>query len=43
MAAVANGASVVRVHDVAATVDALKVWSAAFGTAVSWPAPAQNC
>jgi dihydropteroate synthase len=26
--AVQNGASLVRVHDVAATVDALKVWSA---------------
>lgn len=29
LAAVLNGASVVRVHDVAATVDALKVWQAA--------------
>jgi dihydropteroate synthase len=29
LAAVQQGASVVRVHDVAATVDALKVWSAA--------------
>jgi dihydropteroate synthase len=29
LAAVHNGASVVRVHDVAATVDALKVWKAA--------------
>ncbi|MDL2338146.1 MAG: dihydropteroate synthase [Pseudomonadota bacterium] len=29
LAAVLNGASVVRVHDVAATVDALKVWRAA--------------
>jgi dihydropteroate synthase len=29
LAAVARGASVVRVHDVAATVDALKVWRAA--------------
>lgn len=29
LAAVANGASVVRVHDVAATVDALAVWRAA--------------
>jgi dihydropteroate synthase len=43
LAAVASGASIVRVHDVAATVDALKVWSAAFGAAVSWPAPAHNC
>ena len=29
LAAVQNGASIVRVHDVAATVDALKVWQAA--------------
>ena len=29
LASVANGASIVRVHDVAATVDALKVWRAA--------------
>ena len=29
LAAVARGAAIVRVHDVAATVDALKVWSAA--------------
>ena len=29
LAAVAQGARVVRVHDVAATVDALKVWHAA--------------
>lgn len=29
LAAVAHGARIVRVHDVAATVDALKVWSAA--------------
>ncbi|RQP22054.1 dihydropteroate synthase [Piscinibacter terrae] len=29
LAAVQHGASIVRVHDVAATVDALKVWSAA--------------
>jgi dihydropteroate synthase len=29
LAAVARGASIVRVHDVAATVDALKVWHAA--------------
>lgn len=31
VAAVAHGASVLRVHDVAATVDALKVWHAAAG------------
>lgn len=31
LAAVHRGASVVRVHDVAATVDALKVWQAAHG------------
>jgi dihydropteroate synthase len=30
--AVERGASIVRVHDVAATVDALKVWSAVAGT-----------
>ena len=29
LAAVARGAAIVRVHDVAATVDALKVWRAA--------------
>jgi len=29
LAAIARGASIVRVHDVAATVDALKVWRAA--------------
>jgi len=29
LAAVAHGARIVRVHDVAATVDALKVWNAA--------------
>jgi len=28
LAAVARGAAIVRVHDVRATVDALKVWSA---------------
>jgi dihydropteroate synthase len=28
LAAVARGASIVRVHDVAPTVDALKVWQA---------------
>jgi dihydropteroate synthase len=43
LAAVAQGASIVRVHDVAATVDALKVWRAAFGAPASWPAPANNC
>lgn len=31
LAAVAHGARIVRVHDVAATVDALKVWAAAAG------------
>lgn len=31
LAAVSNGARIVRVHDVAPTVDALKVWSAAGG------------
>jgi len=30
LAAVAQGARIVRVHDVAETVDALKVWNAAF-------------
>jgi dihydropteroate synthase len=29
LAAVQRGAAIVRVHDVAATVDALKVWQAA--------------
>jgi dihydropteroate synthase len=29
LAAVAHGARIVRVHDVAETVDALKVWKAA--------------
>ncbi|MFQ6708851.1 dihydropteroate synthase, partial [Bordetella pertussis] len=29
LACVARGAAIVRVHDVAATVDALKVWQAA--------------
>jgi dihydropteroate synthase len=29
LAALLNGASVVRVHDVAATVDAVRVWRAA--------------
>jgi dihydropteroate synthase len=32
LAAVARGASIVRVHDVRETVDALKVWSAVAGT-----------
>lgn len=45
LAAVARGAAIVRVHDVAATVDALKVWQAArLGRLESWaepiPAPA---
>lgn len=35
LAAVLNGASIVRVHDVAATVDALKVWRAAGLTAAA--------
>jgi dihydropteroate synthase len=30
LAAVARGAAIVRVHDVEATVDALRIWSAAF-------------
>jgi dihydropteroate synthase len=37
LAAVARGAAIVRVHDVAATVDALKVWRAA--EAGRWPLP----
>jgi dihydropteroate synthase len=37
LAAVAHGAAIVRVHDVAATVDALKVWeSARHGRLESW-------
>jgi dihydropteroate synthase len=36
LAAVAQGASLVRVHDVAATIDALKVWRAAQGLE-PWP------
>jgi dihydropteroate synthase len=36
--AVQQGASVVRVHDVAATVDALKVWQAVQTGGPSWPA-----
>lgn len=35
LAAVARGASIVRVHDVAATVDALRVWQAAGGVAAT--------
>jgi dihydropteroate synthase len=37
LAAVARGARIVRVHDVAATADALKVWNAA-GLGPAWPA-----
>jgi len=40
LAAVAQGARVLRVHDVAATVDALKVWGAAGGS--SGPAIGEN-
>ncbi|CAG0965843.1 dihydropteroate synthase [Burkholderiales bacterium] len=36
LAATAKGAAILRVHDVAATVDALKVWRAAQGLAI-WP------
>lgn len=43
LAAVAQGAAVVRVHDVAATVDALKVWHAAFGAAPPAVAADNNC
>jgi dihydropteroate synthase len=43
VAAVARGACIVRVHDVAATVDALKVWQAAATGAVdSWTAVARR-
>jgi dihydropteroate synthase len=35
LAAVANGAGIVRVHDVAETVDALKVWYAANGNSMA--------
>jgi dihydropteroate synthase len=35
LACVSRGASIVRVHDVAATVDALKVWHAAEQGAIS--------
>ncbi len=41
LAAVAQGASIVRVHDVAATVDALKVWRAAMPVPAG-PEPTQN-
>jgi dihydropteroate synthase len=38
LAAVARGARIVRAHDVAATVDALKVWNAAgLGHAAALP------
>lgn len=37
LAGVHQGANVVRVHDVAATVDALKVWSASEIPPFSWP------
>ncbi len=36
LGAVAKGASIVRVHDVAATVDALKVWRAAMTGRIDW-------
>jgi dihydropteroate synthase len=40
LAAVARGASIVRVHDVAATVDALKVWQAVSAVQIkSWAVP----
>ena len=35
MVALSNGASIVRVHDVAPTVDAVKVWLAACGTIIA--------
>lgn len=38
LAAVAEGASIVRVHDVKATADALKVWQAVYGSAGAGPA-----
>jgi dihydropteroate synthase len=38
LASVHQGAKVVRVHDVAATVDALKVWAASEIPPISWPA-----
>ena len=37
LASVHQGAKVVRVHDVAATVDAMKVWSASEIPPISWP------
>lgn len=37
LAAVANGARIVRVHDVAETVDALKVWNVSFNSIGSAP------
>jgi dihydropteroate synthase len=43
LAAVSNGAAIVRVHDVAATVDALKVWNAAFTVPPSLNPAANNC
>jgi dihydropteroate synthase len=43
LAAVARGAAIVRVHDVAATVDALKVWRAAFGAQSPLVSMANNC
>lgn len=36
LAAVAHGASILRVHDVAQTVDAVKIWRAAGAPGVSW-------
>lgn len=41
LAAAAQGATILRVHDVAATVDALKVWRAAQGLAI-WPTVASG-
>ena len=38
LAAVHLGAQIVRVHDVAETVDALKVWHALVTGAAAWPA-----
>lgn len=44
VAAVHQGARIVRVHDVAATVDALKLWDAAglFAVPESWPVPSSS-
>lgn len=42
LASVHQGAKVVRVHDVAATVDALKVWSASEIPPISWPAASHS-